>query len=346
MEVFDVPEGECNHTDSWEWVYTMQPAYMSLICVLGVSGNIFVLLVFCLQRRSSTVADIYLGNLAAADLFMVACLPFWVATVVRRFNWAFGEPLCQLVNLIIGMNYYCSVLFLTLVSVDRYLALARPLGQCCLRNPGGARAVCLGVWVVGALLSLPALLFRSVRFFPDLGVEGCYMAYPHNGWRLRYNLTVNLLGFLLPVPVVSFCSFHILKVLQNSQEMRRASRPRGREKRWAERKAAHLVLIVLGVFVLCWLPYQVVILLDTLHYYKFISGCGWTHVLDISTQLSTYLGYSNSSLNPFLYVIVGKHFRQNAKAVFKQMLCGGTWRRSSHKANVNSTTRYTDSTKV
>lgn len=39
----------CNHTDAWDWVYTMQPAYMSIICLLGVIGNSFVLCVFCLQ---------------------------------------------------------------------------------------------------------------------------------------------------------------------------------------------------------------------------------------------------------------------------------------------------------
>lgn len=337
-----VGERECNHTEAWEWVYSMQPAYMAVICILGVIGNAFVLCVFCLQQRHKTVADIYLGNLAAADLLMVACLPFWIATVVNEFHWPFGEPMCQLVNIVIGMNYYCSVLFLTLVSVDRYLVLSRPLSHGRHRGASWARGLCLGIWVLGALLSFPALLFRSVQFFPHLGVEACYMAYPHEGWRLRHNLTVNTVGFLVPVPVVSFCCFHIIRVLRDQDNQVRSRRS---TEAGAERKAAHLVLIVLLVFILCWLPYQIVILLDTLYYYEVISGCGWTHVLDISTQLSTYLGYSNSSLNPFLYVIVGKHFRQRARVVFRQMLCCPT-RWSYNTVNLNSATKDTDCTKV
>ncbi|XP_062862798.1 B2 bradykinin receptor-like [Trichomycterus rosablanca] len=326
---------ECNHTDAWDWVYSIQPAYMSIICVLGAFSNAFVLVVFCIQRGHCSVADVYLGNLAAADLLMMCCLPFWVITVIHKFNWSFGEPMCQVVNLIIGMNYYCSVLFLSLVSLDRYLVLARPMTMGRRKGTSHAKAVCVAIWLAGFLLSLPALLFRSVRFFPDLEVEACYLDYPHDGWRLRYNMTVNLVGFLIPVPLVTYCSYHIIIILSDKQ-VRRCSALK------AEMKAAFLVLVVLSVFILCWLPFQIVMLLDTLYYFNVISGCLWVHGLDIGIQLSTYLGYSNSSLNPFLYVIVGKQFRQRAKGVFEQILsCGST---PAHK--VYSSVRYTECTRV
>ncbi|XP_033967846.1 B2 bradykinin receptor-like [Pseudochaenichthys georgianus] len=341
METATRDEPVCNHTDAWDWVYTMQPAYMSIICLFGVIGNSFVLCVFCLQKRRSTVADIYLSNLAAADLLMVSCLPFWVATVINKFHWRFGEPMCQLINIVIGMNYYCSVLFLTLVSVDRYLALTRPLTHGRGRRAFWAHGICFTIWIAGVLLSIPAVFFRSVQFFPDLGVEACYLAYPHEGWRLRYNVTVSTVGFLIPVPIVSFCSYHITKVLRHSQNLRKGSRGS------VESKAAYLVLVVLAVFILCWLPYQLLIFLDTLDHYEVVSGCTWAYVLDIGNQLATYLGYSNSSLNPFLYVIVGKHFKQRAREVFRRVLC----RRKrecgkSGRSNVNlNSTKQTESTK-
>lgn len=328
----------CNQTDAWDWVYAMQPAYMCIICLLGVVGNSFVLCVFCLQKRRSSVADIYLSNLAAADLLMVSCLPFWVTTIIHKFHWRFGEPMCQLISIVIGMNYYCSVLFLTLVSVDRYLALTRPLSQGRERRAVWARWICFSIWIAGVLLSFPALIFRSVQFFPHLGVDACYLAYPNEGWRLRYNMTVSVVGFLIPVPVASYCSYHIAKVLRNSQKMR------GRRGS-TERKATYLVLVVLVVFILCWLPYQVLIFLDTLDYYEVISGCTWVYVLDIGTQLATYLGYSNSSLNPFLYVIVGKHFKQRARDVFRLGLRRRKWKqaKSSHyNTNLSLSTKQSE----
>ncbi|XP_068614399.1 B2 bradykinin receptor-like [Brachionichthys hirsutus] len=330
-------ETACNQTDAWDWVYTMQPAYMSIICVLGVIGNSFVLCVFCLQKWQRCVAEIYLSNLAIADLLMVSCLPFWVATIINKFNWTFGERMCQLINVVIGMNYYCSVLFLTLVSVDRYLALTRPLTQ---RRTFWAHRICLIIWIAGILLSFPAILFRSVKFFPQYGVRACYMAYPHEGWRLRYNMTVSVVGFLIPVLIVSFCSFHIIKALWGSQKLRKSNRSN------VEGKAARLVLAALAVFILCWLPYQILIFLDTLEYYELISGCTWGTVLDIGTQLSTYLGYGNSSLNPFLYVIVGKHFKERAKEVFGRVFCRGKWQGGKSGHSNLSSTKKTENTQI
>lgn len=303
-------EGDCNHTEAWEWVYAMQPAYMSAICALGIAGNAFVLAIFCLQRQHRTLADIYLGNLAAADLLMASCLPFWISTILNRFNWVYGTVMCKLVCLLIGMNHLCSVLFLTVVSVDRYMALAKPFAHRQRRlRTAVAWGVCASVWVLSGVLYLPALLFRSVKFFPDFGAEACYLEYPHPSWRVRFNITTNLVGFLVPVPVVAFSSYHIIAVLNNKRVRRSTSGH-------TERKAASLVLVLLAVFVLCWLPFQLVMFLDTLNYFQVISGCLFEHSLDIWTQLASYIGYSNSAINPFLYVIVGKHFRQRARAIF------------------------------
>lgn len=311
MEANTSADVVCNQTEAWSWVYIMQPAFMSIICFLGVLGNSFVLVVFCLEKHRSSVADIYLSNLALADLLMVSCLPFWVATIVNEFHWSFGEPMCQIINVIIGINYYCSVLFITLVSVDRYLVLTRPLSQGRNRGACRARMICFCIWTTGVLLSFPAIIFRSVQFLPDLGIKVCYLDYPHDGWRLRYNFTVIVVGFVIPVPIVSYTSYHIIKVLRSSR------RTRNNNSHGMERKAAILVLTVLIVFIICWLPYQTFIFLDSLDHYNIISGCTWAHILDIGEQLTTYIGYSNSFLNPFLYVFVGKHFKQRAKKVFQ-----------------------------
>lgn len=310
-----VDEGDCPLKQGWEWVYAMQPAYMTAVCVPGIAGNAFVLAVFCLQRQHRTMADIYLGNLAAADLLMTCCLPFWIHTVLHEFRWAFGAAACRLVGLLIAMNYLCSVLFLTVVSMDRYVALARPLTHRQGRHRAAlAWGVCAGVWALSGLLSLPSVLFRSVAYFPELGVEACYLDYPHPGWRIRYNITANLVGFLIPVPVVAFSSYNIVSILNNKQVRRSGT---GHN---TERKAASLVLAVLAVFVLCWLPFQLVLFLDTLYYYKVISGCLLGNSLDIWTQLASCMGYSNSAINPFLYAIVGKHFRQRAGALLRAII--------------------------
>ncbi|KAI4892702.1 hypothetical protein NFI96_007775 [Prochilodus magdalenae] len=325
----------CTYTEAWVWLTSLQPMFLVLISILGVVGNGLVLCVFTLQRKPCTVADIYLGNLALADLVMVLCLPFWAVTIAQGYQWSFGQLLCKLVNTAISMNYFCSILFLVLVSVDRYLALVRPMNPSRLRRSAWAKRICLGIWVVGFLLSIPSLLFRSVNYVRELDVTACYLVFPHPSWRIYRNLTSNVLGFAVPLPIIVFCTHHMVKALKDGS-------PGVLSGVQTERRATYLVLTVLAVFLFCWTPYQVVRFLDTLDYFKLVTGCLFGHILDIGIQLSTYLAYANSSINPFLYVVVGKHFRRRAKGVFGKLL-RPSWKDSA--TNITSASRWSDSCK-
>lgn len=332
------PMDNCtNFVQFWELLATLEPIYLSLISIIGLLGNGFVLCIFCLQRKAScSVPDIYLGNLAMADLVMVTCLPFWAFTLANNFEWVFGVLLCKLLNVAITMNYFCSVLFLVLVSVDRYLALVKPMRPSCLRRPSWAKRICLGIWVLGLLLSLPVLVFRTVAPVSEAGVNACFLAYPHQGWRVQRNVTFIVMGFLVPLPIVAFCTHHILKTLQGSGPVGIAA-PGVRN----ERKATQLVLAVLIVFIFCWMPLQLVRVLDTIDYFRGKTSCLWGDFMDVSEQLATYLAYGNSAINPFLFVIVGKHFRRKAKAVLKQFRPFRSKDSASFSANVSSVSRET-----
>ncbi|XP_041950271.1 B2 bradykinin receptor [Alosa sapidissima] len=332
------PVDNCTNIEGfWELLATLQPIYLTLISAIGLLGNGFVLCIFCLQRKAScSVPDVYLGNLAAADLVLVICLPFWAVTIANNFDWVFGVLFCKLVSVAIYMNYFCSVLFLVLVSVDRYLALVQPMRPSCLRRAPWAKRICLAIWLLGLLLSLPVLLFRTVAYVPEARASACFLAYPHQGWRVQHNITVNVVGFLVPLPVVTFCTYHIIKALRNGGPVGVAARGMRNE-----RKATQLVLAVLIVFVFCWMPYQVVRALDTIDYFRVKTSCWWGDFMDVSEQLVVYLAYSNSAVNPFLYVIVGKHFRRKARAVLKQCWPYRSKGNASFSGNASSLSRET-----
>lgn len=328
--------GNCTYQAAWDWISSLQPLWLSVISISGIVGNGLVLLVFCLQRNPCSVADVYLGNLALANLVMVLCLPFWAVTIAREYEWSFGEMLCKLINTAISMNYFCSILFLVLVSMDRYLALTRMMSRSRLRRSSWAKRICLAIWIFGFLVSVPSLLFRSVRYVPDLDVNACYLLYPHPGWIVQRNLSSNVLGFAIPLPIIAFCTYHIVKALKDG-DLRFIPGAR------TETRATHLVLTVLAVFLFCWTPYQVVRLVDTLDYYHLTpAGCLFGHVLDISEQCATYLAYADSAVSPFLYVIVGKHFRKRAKSVFKLLMRPG---RKDSTPNATLASRCSESRK-
>ncbi|XP_067145437.1 probable G-protein coupled receptor No18 [Centruroides vittatus] len=78
-----------------------------------------------------------------------------------------------------------------------------------------------------------------------------------------------------------------------------------------ERRAARILGIVMGVFVLCWLPFFLM--------YVILPFCQNCHISDRGINFITWLGYVNSALNPIIYTVFNEDFR---KAIIR-LLCSG-----------------------
>lgn len=321
---------DCPELDAWEWLTTSQPVYILFITALGIVFNVFVLMVFCLHKKACTVAEMYLSNLAAADLVLVSCLPFWAVNISNNFNWPFGQFLCKVINLGIKMNAYCSIYSLVMVSIDRYIALVHTMSYGRMRRPKYAKLGCLLTWVVGLLLSVPTLVFRRVEHFPEYGVHACFLDYPNHTVALFCDGMLIVLSFIIPISIIIFCTVKIIQALKIQ-----AIEKFNAEK--TERKATTLVLVVLLAFLICWVPFHMVTALDVLVRADIMGGCHLSNVLEICNQIFTYLAFFNSVLNPILYVIVGKNFRKKVSEVFNQWSKKKTASSDSTRSNLSST---------
>ncbi|XP_029316757.1 B2 bradykinin receptor-like [Cottoperca gobio] len=322
---------DCPDLYDWEWLHTSQPVYILIITVLGIMFNVFVLMVFCFHKKACTVAEIYLGNMAAADLILVSCLPFWAVYVSNGFIWPFGLFLCKVVNLGIKVNAYSSIYFLVLVSIDRYMALVHTMSHGRMRRPKYAKLGCLLMWGFGLLLSVPTLVFREVRYFPEFNVHACFLDYPSINAELLFDGILIVFSFIIPISIISFCTVKIIHALK-IQAIERFNAEK------TEQKATNLMLAVLLAFLVCWVPFHVVTTLNVLLRAKLMGGCHLESVLDICNQIFTYLAFFNSVLNPILYVIVGKNFRKKVCELFKQWrICKTATPESSRSSNLSAT---------
>ncbi|XP_074517405.1 B2 bradykinin receptor-like [Sebastes fasciatus] len=301
---------DCPDMYDSEWLYIGQPVYILLIAVLGIMFNLFVLMVFCFHKKACTVAEIYLSNLAAADLVLVSFLPFWAVYVSNGFNWPFGVFLCKVVSMGIKMNAYSSIYFLILVSADRYGVLVHPLSHGRMHRPKYAKLGCLLMWGFGLLLSVPTFVYRVEDNSSD-NITQCSLDYPNHTVQLVFDGMFFVFGLIIPISIISFCTVKIIQALKiKTIERFNAER--------TEQKATTLVLAVLLAFLICWVPFHVVTMLNGLVEAKVLGGCHLEFVLRICTQFFVYLAFFNSVLNPVLYVIVGKNFRKKVCELFQQ----------------------------
>ncbi|XP_038573014.1 B2 bradykinin receptor-like [Micropterus salmoides] len=300
------PTGE-NH----EWIYTVIPLYILIITVLGIVLNLFVLMVFWLHKKACTVAEIYLSNLAAADLVLMACLPSWAVNVSNGFNWPFDQILCKVFNMGITMNVYCSIYFLVLVSIDRYVALVHTMSHERMRRPRNAKLGCVLVWGLGFLLSVHTLIFRDLKHDPGLNFTKCYLKYRNINEELLYEGMLTTFTFIIPIAIICYCTIKIIQALNNRLMQ-------GLNSQKVEHKATTLVLAVLLAFLICWVPFRLLKIVELLIKANVLQACIIIKVQSISLQFFVYLAFFNSVLNPILYVIVGKNFRKRAKELFTQ----------------------------
>ncbi|KAF6739957.1 P2Y purinoceptor 3 [Oryzias melastigma] len=119
-----LPSLSCSIDESYKYVFL--PVCYSLTFLFSLSLNSVVLLRSCRNSGGGTGAVrrwntslIYMVNLATTDLMYGLSLPFLVASYVLRDRWVFGDFMCRLVRFLFYFNLYCSIYFLTCISVHR-----------------------------------------------------------------------------------------------------------------------------------------------------------------------------------------------------------------------------------
>ncbi|XP_057602351.1 G-protein coupled receptor 35 [Hippopotamus amphibius kiboko] len=259
-------------------------AYMVALLVLGLLLNSLALWVLCCRLPRWTETRIYMAHLAVADLCLLCVLPFFLHSLESSNQ---DTLLCQLSQGTYLANRYMSISLVTAIAVDRYVAVRHPLRARRLRSPRQAAATCAALWVL-VLGSLALRWFLSVQ-------EGgfCFTSRPG---AISYTAVFSLLGFYLPLAVLGFCSLQVVAAL--------AQRPATAVARQTEatRKASRMVLANLVVFVVCFLPFHVVLTVRT--------AMGHSCAIRLALQITSRLSDANCCLDAICYYFMAKEFQE------------------------------------
>ncbi|XP_030624454.1 nociceptin receptor isoform X1 [Chanos chanos] len=281
---------------------TIVVVYM-IVCVVGLVGNCLVMYVIIRYTKMKTATNIYIFNLALADSLVLATLPFQGTDVFLGF-WPFGNILCKAMVSIDYYNMFTSVFTLTVMSMDRYVAVCHPVKALDMRTPHKAKVVNICVWVLASAIGVPAMVLGDVEDDHGklyVGTMLCIVVLPdpRGYWDPVFGTCVFLFSFLVPVAIISVCYSLMVKRLRSVRILSGS-----KEKDRNLRRITRMVLVVVAAFVVCWTPVQIMALAQSL---GFNLGSMQTVVL---MHFCIALGYVNSSLNPVLYAFLDENFKR------------------------------------
>lgn len=297
------PEDLCDLRVSQDFQKHFLPAVYVIIFILGIVGNGLVVLVMGFQNKSKNMTDKYRLHLSVADLLFVLTLPFWAVEAVS--SWYFGKFMCIAVNMIYTVNLYSSVLILAFISLDRYLAIVRATNSMPKRKLLAERVIYVGVWLPAMILTIPDLVFAQVQHTGNRDL--CDRFYPVENnmvWTVAFRFQHIFVGFMLPGLVILICYCIIISKLS-----------KGSKGQLLKRKALKTTIILVLCFFVCWLPYCIGILVDTLVMLEVISaGCSLERGLEKWLLVTEALAYFHCCLNPILYAFLGVRFSKSARS--------------------------------
>ncbi|XP_077116159.1 chemerin-like receptor 1 [Ranitomeya variabilis] len=308
----------------------------SLAFLLGTIGNGLVIW-FTIFRMKKTVNVIWFLNLAIADFVFTLFLPLSIIYLANNFYWIFGNFMCKLNSMVAFLNLYASVFLLTAISVDRCASVIFPVWCQNHRTPRMALRVVMAVWILAFILSLPYFIFRDTLKTKHYKIILCYNNFKRGESEdigiSRHKATVIFrffAAFIIPFSII-VTSYSVIAFRIQRNHMTTSSKP------------FKVIIAVIITFFLCWLPYHIFSILEFHSAYR--DDDYLSEEVHIGFPLTTSLAFMNSCVNPFLYVFIGRDFKDKFGKSIQSIFEKAFNEESVHK-DLKSKTKSTSASQI
>lgn len=305
-------------------VITVEATILSLIICMAILGNLLILTAIYRFPRLRTFTNVFVANLAVADLLLALFgMPFTMVSSIT-YKWVFGDIMCKIQGFTNSLFCEASVLTLTFVSLERFIAIIYPLSYANLLTSRNVTISLCFIWMQGLVCASSTFWFSKFTF-----LEFEHICTVDWGFNPDYTITFTVVFFFVPCFIVVIFYSIILKTalrqqkrigtlkvgeIQQNDELKlpttkKANLENFRKKR-REHKATIMIAIVVGTFCACWLPHIIGM------YCLIIPSCHWSSGFFIT---STWLAMLNSALNSAIYGLLNATFRRAIKSI---IACG------------------------
>ncbi|KAM5129478.1 C-C chemokine receptor type 8-like [Mantella aurantiaca] len=320
----------CSKEDSNKFGEVVVPVFFYLVFTISLLGNGLILFLLLKYENLKTVTNLFIFNLVVSDLLFTVSLLFW--GYYLNHEWIFGEALCKVVSSIFYMGFYSSILFLTMMTVDRYMAVVHAIYAARTRKLLYVYLASAVIWALSLLSTIPKLILYGTRKDLIQGVlceETGFDVDTIRWWKMVGYCQQLVMFFLIPLAVILYCYTLIVVKLY-------------RTKMHNKDKAVKLILVIVLAFFICWTPFNVVLFIEALHLYRETEDGDCDNTIDYVYYVCRNIAFFHCCVNPFFYTFVGTKFRRHLASLFGSwMRCGQRYR---HPSLSSKTSEYSPQT--
>uniref|UniRef100_A0A3B3HIM8 G-protein coupled receptors family 1 profile domain-containing protein n=1 Tax=Oryzias latipes TaxID=8090 RepID=A0A3B3HIM8_ORYLA len=270
------------------------------LMLFGLLGNILTILVVWLRPHMRSSTYLYLSSMAISDLLILLLLPLDLYKLWRPRPWPLGDLACKLTMFLSECCTFCTILHITFLSLERYVAVCWPITAKTLVTRRRTRAIIGCLWLGAAVSAAPVLLMVGVE---DIGGDEAdrrecrCTQYAISSGLLSAMMILSNLYFLVPLSILGLVYSLIGRTLW--------LRPKSSRKEQGHRNTVKMLGVIVLAFVLCWLPFHVGRTIFSLSLGSYFN------------LVSSVLFYLSAAINPLLYNLMSARYRLAVRSLVR-----------------------------
>ncbi|XP_054286481.1 tachykinin-like peptides receptor 86C [Macrosteles quadrilineatus] len=293
-------------------------AMFAFMLIIAIGGNVIVIWIVLAHRRMRTVTNYFLLNLSIADLMMSVFNCIFNFVYMLNNDWQFGRPYCTFSNFIANVTVAASVFTLTGISLDRFLAINRPLKP--RMSKTSAQITIAAIWLTSLILGSPCLMYSTTVTHRPSGQTACILIWPDGQPLVStmdyiYNLVLFMVTYVTPMAAMLGCYTAMGRELWGSRSIGELTQ-RQIDSIKSKRKVVRMFIVIVTIFGVCWLPYHSYFLYT--HYHRDVPYSKYVQHLYL---MFYWLAMSNAMVNPLIYYWMNARFRQYFRTAVCEWRC-------------------------
>ena len=237
-----------------------------ITAIISVPGNLLCLLVLPKTRSIPENNRLFLISLSIAD-FVVGILSSLAVVPAVLNKWPFGDVFCVVSLSLLGATSGISRNSLIGISIDRYLAVTKPLHYPMMVTRRKILIALACIWIFGILVLLLPFFGPPVMYRPNLAL--CVPVWTYTKYRSQAFVAFTV-AFIIPCPIMFYIYARLFQITRQQLRallMNQSVGVTGGQnaaagilaketiRKKGEAKAIRMFCAITFTFVLAWLPY-------------------------------------------------------------------------------------------